>query len=39
VTSEKTRAFIEGVIAIEDRMLRLIDIEFAFPANVRQEQP
>jgi len=39
VTSEKTRAFIEGVIAIEDRMLRLIDIEFAFPASVRQEQP
>lgn len=31
VTSDKTRAFIEGVIVAEDRMLRVIDIKTVLP--------
>lgn len=39
VSSDMTRAFFEGVIAIEERMLRLIDIEAVLPPiATRQEQ-
>lgn len=31
ITSDTTRAFVEGVIAVEDRMLRLIDLESVLP--------
>ena len=40
VSSDITRAFFEGVIAIEQRMLRLIDIEAVLPPiAARQERP
>jgi purine-binding chemotaxis protein CheW len=40
VSSDMTRAFFEGVIAIEDRMLRLIDMQALLPpVATRQEQP
>lgn len=31
ITSDTTRAFVEGVVAIENRMLRLIDLEAVLP--------
>jgi len=34
VTSEATRAFIEGVIVTDDRMLRVIDIKTVLPRSV-----
>jgi purine-binding chemotaxis protein CheW len=40
VSSDVTRAFFEGVIAIDQRMLRLIDIEAVLPPiAARQERP
>lgn len=40
VSSDITRAFFEGVIAIDQRMLRLIDIEAVLPPiATRQERP
>lgn len=40
VSSDVTRAFFEGVIAIDQRMLRLIDIEAVLPPiATRQERP
>ncbi len=40
VSSDVTRAFFEGVIAIDQRMLRLIDIEAVLPLiATRQERP
>ena len=36
VTSETTRAFIEGVIVTEERMLRVIDIKTVLPKSVEK---
>lgn len=36
VTSETTRAFIEGVIVTEERMLRVIDINTVLPKSVEK---
>ena len=36
VTAQTTRMFIRGVIALEDRMLRLIDISAVLPPLVEQ---
>lgn len=38
VTSESTRAFIEGVIATDQRMLRVIDIKAVLPPALKDEQ-
>lgn len=37
ITSESTRAFIEGVIATEQRMLRVIDIKAVLPPALKED--
>ena len=38
ITSESTRAFIEGVIATEQRMLRVIDIKAVLPPALKEDE-
>ncbi|MDA9019801.1 chemotaxis protein CheW [Flavimaricola sp.] len=38
ITSESTRAFIEGVIATEQRMLRVIDIKAVLPPAFKEDE-
>ncbi|MGB5560604.1 MAG: chemotaxis protein CheW [Paracoccaceae bacterium] len=38
VASDTTKAFVAGVIAIEDRMLRLIDLERVLPGPDREDR-
>ena len=39
IASDTTRAFVEGVIAIEDRMLRMLDLKAVLPQGERDLAP